>query len=225
MGLVPASREVAQVVGVVNVIFHPAVGFEREQPGVHVANHLAPLVRKPDDAQPLSVRMGIFAQGGDDPGEIPFADGLHVPDLLPAPDLEADHQEAVDHGPGTVVHRLPAVHVGECEVAVVDARRHGIALDGLFILEAHGFEFNHGRCNSFFCVGIVLLDKGAEILQEGVPCARRFRFVLRVVEADRAVVRHGLERPVPAHRPLLSLRFVQHVAAECEIGLRIAQQP
>ena len=33
--------------------------------------------------------MGIFAQGGDDPGEIPFADGLHVPDLLPAPDLEA----------------------------------------------------------------------------------------------------------------------------------------
>lgn len=98
-GLVPASREVAQVVGVVNVIFHAAVGFEREQPGVHVANHLAPLVRKPDDAQPLSVRMGIFAQGGDDPGEIPFADGLHVPDLLPAPDLEADHQEAVDHGP------------------------------------------------------------------------------------------------------------------------------
>lgn len=71
-GLVPASREVAQVVGVVNVIFHPAVGFEREQPGVHVANHLAPLVRKPDDAQPLSVRMGIFAQGGDDPGEIPL---------------------------------------------------------------------------------------------------------------------------------------------------------
>ena len=70
-----------------------------------------------------------------------------------------------------------------------------------------------------------MLDKGAEILQEGVPCARRFRFVLRVVEADRAVVRHGLERPVPAHRPLLSLRFVQHVAAECEIGLRIAQQP
>ena len=168
-GLVPASREVAQVVGVVNVIFHPAVGFEREQPGVHVANHLAPLVRKPDDAQPLSVRMGIFAQEGEDRAEVALADGLHVTDALAAVDLEADHQEAVDHGPGTVVHRLPAVHVGEGEVAVADARGHGIALDGLFILEAHGFEFNHGRCNSFFLRGNSIAGQGRGSPAGGSP--------------------------------------------------------
>ena len=41
--------------------------------------------------------------------------------MLAAVDLETDHQETPDLGPRTVVDRLPAVHVGEGQVAVADA--------------------------------------------------------------------------------------------------------
>ena len=149
LGLVTASGEVTQVVGVVDVILQRPVRFEGEMAGVYPANRFAPLVRQADDPQPLSVGMCVFAQAGDDGSQIARADGLHIADAFAAVDLETDHQESVDLGPRTVEHLLPAVHVGEGEVAVADARRHGIAFDERPVFEAHGLEFNHGSYNSF----------------------------------------------------------------------------
>ena len=143
LGLVAAPGEVAQVVGVVDVVLERAVRLEGEEPDVHAADHLAPLVRQADDAQALPVGVGVRAQRRDERGEVPLADGLHVADLLAAVDPEADHQESVDLGPGAVVDLLPAVHVGEGEVAVADSRGHRIAFDRRSILKAYGVEFNH----------------------------------------------------------------------------------
>ena len=171
LGLVAASRQVTQVFGVVDVVFQCAVRFECEKSRVHVADHLAALVRQADDAQTLPVGMGVCAQGRDDAREIALADGLHVADLLAAADVEADDQKAVDHGPCAMVHCLPAVHVGECEVAVEDARRHGMALDDLFVFEAYGFEFNHRGCNS--CVRYGCNTAGSAPGTTASGCRRR----------------------------------------------------
>ena len=142
-GLVAAPRQVAQVVGRIDVVLQCTVRLEGELPDVHVANHVAPLVREPDDAQPLPVGMSILAQRGDDAGAVALADGLHVAQPLAAVNLEANHQKAVHHGPCAVVDLLPAVHVREREVAVGDVGRHREAFDGCPVFEPDGLKFNH----------------------------------------------------------------------------------
>ena len=149
LGLIAASGKVAKIVGVVDVILQRAVRLEREMAGNDPADRVAASVRQADDPQPLSVGVGVFAQEGEDRAEVALADGLHVTDALAAVDLEADHQESADLGPRAVEHCLPAVHVGEGEVAVADARGHGITLDDRPVFKAHGFEFNHLPYSSF----------------------------------------------------------------------------
>ena len=147
LGLVAASREVAQVVGAVHVVLQRTVRFEGELPGVHAADRFAALVREADDPEPLPVGVGVLAQQGDDRTEVALAHGLHVADPFAAVDMEPDDEEPVDFGPCAVVNRLPAEHVGEGEVAVADARRHRISLDDGAVFEPDGPEFNHVRCS------------------------------------------------------------------------------
>ena len=97
----------------------------------------------------VAVGVGVFTQLREDRPEVARSDRLHVADAFAAVDLEADHQESPDFGPRTVVDRLPAVHVGEGQVAVADARRHRIALDDAAVFETDGMELNHEPCNSF----------------------------------------------------------------------------
>ena len=143
LGLIAASGKVAKIVGVVDVILQRAVRLEREMAGNDPADRVAAFVRQADDPQPLPVCVCIVAQLRNDRGEVFRADGLHVADAIAAVDVEADDQKTVDHGPGTVVDRQPAEHVGEGEVAVADSRGHRVAFDRRSILKAYGAELNH----------------------------------------------------------------------------------
>ena len=76
-------------------------------------------------------------------GEIPLADWLHIADAFAAVDVESDDQESVDLGPCAAVDVQPTEHVGEREVAVDDARGHGVAFDAGAVSDADGVELDH----------------------------------------------------------------------------------
>ncbi len=143
LGLEAAAGKLTQVVGVVDVVLRGRIRCEGEIARRRAADQVAALVREADQAEPLPVGMGVFAQKREDRREIARAHGLHVADLRAAVDLEADHEEASDLGPRAAEHPLPAEHVGEGEVAVDDRRGHRVAFDGRPVLQTYGFEFDH----------------------------------------------------------------------------------
>ena len=145
LGLVAAARQGAQVIGPVEVVLHVAVGVEGELSRMGRPDCGDPFVREADDAEPLAVGVGVLAQQGNQVRKISPAHRLHVADAFAPVDLEADQQEALLLGPGAAVFELPAEHVGECQVAVVDAARQGIGFDGLLVGQTYRVESDHAR--------------------------------------------------------------------------------
>ena len=74
--------------------------------------------------------------------EIALAQRLHVADVMAAVDVEADQQKTLLDAPCAAVGAFPAVHVGEGQIAVADARRAGEVFDGGLVFEPHGSEFH-----------------------------------------------------------------------------------
>ena len=140
-GLVAPSREVAQVVGAVDVILVVAVAPDAEF-GMGAAHGCGPFGRKSRNAQRLSRGAGVGFETGDEVREIALAQRLHVADVMAAVDVEADQQKTLLDAPCAAVGAFPAVHVGEGQIAVADARRAGEAFDGGLVFEPHGSEFH-----------------------------------------------------------------------------------
>ena len=140
-GLVAPSREVAQVVGAVDVILVVAVAPDAEF-GMGAAHGCGPFGRKSRDAQRLSRGAGVGFETGDEVREIALAQRLHVADVMAAVDVEADQQKTLLDAPCAAVGAFPAVHVGEGQIAVADARRAGEVFDGGLVFEPHGSEFH-----------------------------------------------------------------------------------
>lgn len=156
----------------------------------------------------MSRGAGVGFETGDEVREIALAQRLHVADVMATVDVEADQQKTLLDAPCAAVGAFPAVHVGEGQIAVADARRAGEAFDGGLVFEPHGRN-SIGLFDGeifLFEVTVILLDEGFDasfqrcrfgIVSQIVFAAQVVRAVgagrAPLVEEEQAVAADGLD--------------------------------